>query len=153
LIRGFINGIASMIGAVRDKASSIVHAVTDFLPGSPAKTGPLSGKGYALLRARRMMTDLAQGIDDGSQKPIAAMAGAINPLARATVSPTSTTKSGASLTPAIAPTAGVGRTYQLIVDGKQFAEFVVDAVTGAPVQVSKAANEGSRKSSWAGSGR
>jgi len=42
IIRGFINGIGSMLGAVRDKARSIVHAVTDFLPGSPAKEGPLS---------------------------------------------------------------------------------------------------------------
>jgi hypothetical protein len=153
LVRGFINGIASMIGAVRDKAASVVSAVTRFLPGSPAKEGPLSGKGYALLRARRMMADLAQGIEDGSQKPVVAMAGAINPMARATVPAGSTMKSGASSTPTVAPSAGGSHTYQLVVDGKQMAEFVVDAVTGAPIQVNKASNEGSRKSSWAGSGR
>ena len=68
-----------MINAVRNKASSIVHAVTDFLPGSPAKEGPLSGKGYVVLRARRFMNDFAKGINDGSQKPSAALLGAINP--------------------------------------------------------------------------
>lgn len=154
LVQGFINGIGSMINAVKDKASAIVHAVTDYLPGSPAKTGPLSGKGYALLRARRMMSDLAQGIEDGSQKPVVAMAGAINPLARATVATSSTTKSGASSTPSTTTLgAGTTRTYQLVVGGKQMAEFVVDAVTGAPVAISKASNEGSRRSAWAGSGR
>jgi hypothetical protein len=55
--------------------------VTDFLPGSPAKEGPLSGRGYALLRARRMMEDLARGIQDAQGLPVAAMAGAVSPVA------------------------------------------------------------------------
>jgi len=154
IIRGFINGIGSMLGAVRSKASSIVHAVTDFLPGSPAKTGPLSGKGYVLLRGRRFMNDFAQGIDDGAQRPTAALAGAINPLARATVPSGSTTKSGASSaapTPAVA--GGGTRQYDLTVDGKVLASFVVDAITGNPVAVKKANDRGNQLTSWAGSGR
>lgn len=153
LIRGFINGIGSMLGAVRDKASSIVHAVTDFLPGSPAKEGPLSGKGYVLLRARRFMADFAKGLNDGSQKPTAALTGAINPLARATVPAGSTTKSGASSTPTTQPVVGGTRTYQIAIGNKQFAELVVGAVTGAPIAVSNAAKEGDRQSKFAGSGR
>lgn len=154
LIQGFINGIASMIGAVRNKASSIVHAVTDFLPGSPAKEGPLSGKGYVLLRARRFMDDFAQGINDGSQKPTAALAGAINPLARATVPGGSTTKSGASSVPTTPTTVDGGtREYHLDIDGKTFATLIVDTITGNPVAVKKAADEGARGNGWVGSGR
>lgn len=154
LIRGFINGIASMIGAVRAKVSSVVGAVTRFLPGSPAKEGPLSGKGYVLYRARRFMNDFAQGIGEGAQKPAAALVGAVNPLARATVPTGSTTKSGASSAPTT-PSAGAGgtREYHLDIDGKTIATIVVDTITGNPKVVSKAADEGNRKRSYAGSGR
>ena len=154
LIRGFINGIGSMLGAVRDKASSIVHAVTDFLPGSPAKTGPLSGKGYVLLRGRRFMNDFAQGINDGSQRPTAALAGAVTGLSRATVPSGSTTKSGASsaaVTPAVT-TSGT-REYKISIGDKEFASLVVDAITGNPVAVTKANDRGKQLTSWAGSGR
>lgn len=154
LVRGFINGIGNMIGAVRDKARSIVSAVTDFLPGSPAKEGPLSGKGYVLLRARRFMNDFAQGIDDGSQKPVAALIGTVNHVARATVPSGSTTRSGASSAPVPTTPAVAGtRTYLVAIGEKQFAEIVVDAITGEPVAVKKAADEGGRRSAWAGSGR
>jgi len=154
IIRGFINGIGSMLGAVRDKARSIVHAVTDFLPGSPAKEGPLSGKGYVLLRGRRFMNDFAQGINDGSQRPTAALAGAINPLARATVPSGSTTKSGAS-SAAVAPavTSGGTREYKISIGDKEFATLVTDVITGNPVTVKKANDRGNQLSSWAGAGR
>lgn len=153
LIRGFINGIGSMIGAVKDKVSSVVGAVTRFLPGSPAKEGPLSGKGYVLLRARRFMNDFAQGLQDGSQKPVAALYGAVNPVARAVVPSTSRTTSGASSAPSTPVTTGGQRVYRVAIGDKDFADLVVDAITGEPVAVSKAANEGSRKTSWSGSGR
>lgn len=81
LIQGFIDGLRSMLSKVKDVAGNVVSAVTDFLPGSPAKTGPLSGRGYALLRARRMMEDLAKGIQDAQGLPVAAMAGAVRPVA------------------------------------------------------------------------
>lgn len=153
LIRGFINGIGSMIGAVKDKVHSVVSAVTNFLPGSPAKEGPLSGKGYVLLRARRFMNDFAQGIDDGSQKPAAALLGSVGGLGRATVPTGSATKSGASSAPAITPATGGTREYHLDIDGKTLTTIVVDAITGNPVAVKKAADEGSRANTWAGSGR
>jgi hypothetical protein len=153
LIRGFINGIGSMLGAVKSKVNSIVGAVTRFLPGSPAKEGPLSGKGYVLLRARRFMNDFAQGLQDGSQKPVAAMMGAVTPVARATVPAGSGTRSGASTAPTTPNTGGGTRVYRVALGDKEFAELVVDAVTGAPKAVNNAAKEGSRRSAWAGSGR
>jgi phage-related protein len=116
LITGFINGLLSMLGRVRDAASNIVGAVTDFLPGSPAKDGPLSGRGYALLRARRMMEDLAKGIQDGAGLPVAAMAGAVSPVASAASGGISGASTGGSTT-VVNNTGGALSIGQLIVRG------------------------------------
>jgi len=153
LVQGFINGLGSMIGAVRDKASSIVHAVTDFLPGSPAKTGPLSGKGYVLLRARRFMDDFASGLNDGAQKPLAAISATVNPIARTVVPNASAARSAASTVGTTPPLPGGTRTYHLDVDGQALTSIVVDAITGNPVVVKKAADRGGQLNSWAGAGR
>jgi hypothetical protein len=72
LLQGFINGIASKLPNVANIAKSAIHALTDFFPGSPAKTGPLSGQGYSMLRGQRMMQDFAKGISLGT--PMVAMA-------------------------------------------------------------------------------
>lgn len=157
LVQGFIRGIAGMIGRVRDTARSVVSAVTDFLPGSPAKKGPLSGRGYALLRARRMMKDLAKGMKDRSRLPVKAVLGAVRPVTTAIAPRRPGFDPGGSRRPDphIAPdlNAGGTREYPLIIGGREFARIVVDAVTGEPVAVSKASKEGSRRSAWAGSGR
>lgn len=154
LVQGFISGIASMIGAVAAKAKSVVSAVTKFLPGSPAKEGPLSGRGYVLLRARRMMADFAQGIDDGAVRPAAAMMGAVVPMSRAIAPGGSGTTSGSSsAAPVATPAVSGQRSYSIAIGDKTFATLVVDALTGAPVEVSKAANEGARQNAWSGSGR
>lgn len=153
IIQGFINGIGAMIGAVRDKASSIVHAVTDFLPGSPAKRGPLSGRGYVLLRARRFMNDFAKGLDDGSQKPTVALMGTVTTLGRAVAPTVSTAISGPSSAVTTPVGAGGTREYHLDIDGKTFSTIVVDTITGNPVAVKKANDRGNQLTSWAGAGR
>ncbi|MET0418703.1 MAG: hypothetical protein ABW022_22030 [Actinoplanes sp.] len=153
LIQGFIGGILDKIDAVRNAANRVVSAVSGFLPGSPAKEGPLSGKGYALLRARRMMDDLARGINEGAQNPSKAMMGAVVPMARAIVPTAATGRSGGS-TATTTPLVGGGtRTYRLDIDGKTLTTLVVDAITGNPIEVAKANDEGSRRKNWAGSGR
>jgi phage-related protein len=62
LVQGLINGIKSMLGRLRDTAASLVGPLGRFLPGSPAKEGPLSGKGYVYKRGRRMVEDFAAGV-------------------------------------------------------------------------------------------
>lgn len=64
LISGFINGIQSMIGSVRDAASNVVSAARDFFPFSPAKEGPFSGRGYTLYSGRALIEGFQTGIDD-----------------------------------------------------------------------------------------
>lgn len=71
LVQGLIDGIESMLGALGNTADKIAKKVTDVLPGSPAKIGPLSGSGYSLLRGQRMVQDFASGIQ--SQAPMLGM--------------------------------------------------------------------------------
>lgn len=74
LIQGFIDGIISKWNELRAIAANIAHTIAGFLPGSPAKEGPLSGQGYALYRGQRMVQDLARGIT--SEAPVVSQASA-----------------------------------------------------------------------------
>lgn len=62
LVRGFINGIGSMVGAAVDKVKGLVNSVMDYLPGSPAKKGPLSGKGWTPFRGKALVEGFAEGM-------------------------------------------------------------------------------------------
>lgn len=78
LVSGFVNGIKSMISSAIGAAKDLVNSVTDFLPGSPAKRGPLSGSGYSLIRGQSLSTDFARGIMSRSplvQKAVSSVLG------------------------------------------------------------------------------
>lgn len=62
------DGIRSGIDAAVSAARSAVDQVTNLLPGSPAKEGPLSGSGWSYTRGRHFSEDLAAGIDDGASR-------------------------------------------------------------------------------------
>lgn len=64
IVQGLIDGIKGMIGKVKDAASNVVGAIRDFLPFSPAKTGPFSGRGWTLYSGRSITTALADGMLD-----------------------------------------------------------------------------------------
>lgn len=156
LIQGFINGIKAMAGRVAGAVKGIVGNVTKFLPGSPAKEGPLSGRGYVFLRAQRFMKDFAKGIESGREKPAAALYGTTDGLARAVVPATSRARSRAIET--VNRLTGGGDDggdviYAVSVGNKPFFDLVVDAVSNRPIEVRKASDEGARRSMWAGSGR
>lgn len=63
MIRGFIDGIGSMVSAAVNKVRSLVNSVMDFLPGSPAKKGPLSGRGWTPYRGKALVEGFAEGIE------------------------------------------------------------------------------------------
>lgn len=65
LIQGFIDGMGEMLGKAKDKARSIVSAVRDFFPFSPAKKGPFSGKGYTIHSGKALTKDFAKGMEKG----------------------------------------------------------------------------------------
>lgn len=62
LISSFVRGISSMVSAAADAAKRVVKAARDFLPFSPAKKGPLSGRGYPLYSGRAFTKSFADGI-------------------------------------------------------------------------------------------
>lgn len=55
-------GMFSRLTSVISTAQSIVGQIRDFLPFSPAKRGPLSGRGYPLYSGQALIESFAQGI-------------------------------------------------------------------------------------------
>jgi hypothetical protein len=62
LIQGFVNGIRSMVGAVAQAAAGVVAGARAYFPFSPAKKGPLSGRGYTSYSGQKMIADFAAGM-------------------------------------------------------------------------------------------
>jgi hypothetical protein len=65
LIEDLMRGIKDRLGSLGGIAKSIVETITDWLPGSPAKKGPLSGSGWSYKRGQSLSEDLAAGIASG----------------------------------------------------------------------------------------
>jgi phage-related protein len=61
LINGFASGIRSAAGDAISAASGVISDVRDLFPFSPAKKGPLSGRGYTTFSGQKMMLDFAKG--------------------------------------------------------------------------------------------
>lgn len=62
LIQGLINGIRQKIGELFNIIGGIAGRIGGFFGASPAKEGPLSGRGWTKVRGQRMMEDLIEGI-------------------------------------------------------------------------------------------
>lgn len=63
LITGIIDGIKSMAQAAVDAVKGVVDKAAALLPGSPAKTGPLSGRGWSMVRGQHLVEDLSGGVE------------------------------------------------------------------------------------------
>src|SRR5690554_2314578 len=72
IIQGLIDGINSMLGRIRDTISNVAGEIRDFLPFSPAKVGPLSGRGSPDLAGAAIGRMIAEGLS--RQEPIIARA-------------------------------------------------------------------------------
>lgn len=62
VVQGLIDGIKSMFGALERTSSSMAGTIRKYLPFSPAKEGPLSGRGSPELSGRTIVDMLAAGI-------------------------------------------------------------------------------------------
>lgn len=74
IVQGLIDGIMGMIGAAGDAIGSVVGRIASFLPHSPAKRGPFSGKGWTPYSGRAIVHGLAEGIAELADEPAEAMA-------------------------------------------------------------------------------
>lgn len=81
LIQGLINGVKDMIGSVGDAIGSVASTVRSYWPFSPAKRGPLSGRGSLDIAGANMGQMLADGITGSTDKVARAssrLAGAVS---------------------------------------------------------------------------
>ncbi|MFJ5217164.1 phage tail tape measure protein [Streptomyces sp. NPDC088354] len=76
LLRGFMNGISSMAGSVKDAALKVLGPVGRLFPHSPALEGPFSGRGYTTHSGRALMQGMADGILAGQAGAVRATVGA-----------------------------------------------------------------------------
>lgn len=124
LIRGFVNGIKDMAGSVTGAVSGVLSKARNYLPFSPAKIGPFSGKGWTLYSGQSMMTGLAQGITSKSDDPTRAMRSALA-YVRASSGTGSTGAQLSRMGAGIPPTQAT-----LKVDGRVLATVLIDHMRG-----------------------
>lgn len=58
----FAAGIESQKPKVEKAAKNVAKAAKDYMPGSPAKKGPLSGSGWSMIAGKSFSSDFATGI-------------------------------------------------------------------------------------------
>lgn len=63
LIQGLIDGIKSKLGPLGGVMGTVAQKVRDYWPFSPAKTGPLAGRGGLFYAGQNLVTDLAGGME------------------------------------------------------------------------------------------
>jgi phage-related protein len=63
LISGFISGVKAKFNDAVNVVKGLVTTITAYFPFSPAKKGPLSGRGYTTWSGRALAEDFAKGID------------------------------------------------------------------------------------------
>lgn len=107
IIQGLINGVESMIGAVGNAISGIASKIKGFLPFSPAKEGPLSGRGDPTLAGRRIAEMLAAGVDSGQGAVSLSLARITSLAAPATAGTGSVTSTSTRAPMTFAPTYNV----------------------------------------------
>lgn len=73
IIQGLTNGIKNAIGGAVDAVKGGIQKIRNLLPFSPAKEGPLSGKGYTLYSGQALMRDFGVGMADAAPDAIRAM--------------------------------------------------------------------------------
>jgi phage-related protein len=98
LIQGFIDGIRDKIDDVGDAASAAAQKARNFFGFSPAKEGPLSGRGWTLFAGEAFAADFAAGIAQRTNVAVTAASGLTEATAAAL-------PVGVSRTPAAAPAA------------------------------------------------
>lgn len=77
VVQGLIDGIRSKVGALASAASNLAGTIRDYLPFSPAKKGPLSGKGNPFFSGQA----IAELVSDGMRSKVTLVASASELLA------------------------------------------------------------------------
>ena len=133
ILRGMLDGIRSMFGNIGSTMRDAASRVRDFLPFSPAKEGPLSGRGHTLFAGRAIADDLAEGISARS-KVVAASAAQLAAMARDQFDdglPVTAPAMSSPPTARFGPSAGAGsQTIIVELDGRQIARSTLKHAPG-----------------------
>lgn len=102
IIQGVIDGITGMIGAAGSAIEGVLSTIASYLPHSPAKRGPFSGKGWTPYSGRAIVHGLAEGIAELADEPANAMAAVMDGVSATTAVMHAATSTGTApwLTPA-----------------------------------------------------
>lgn len=151
LIQGLINGVSSMIGNIKNKLGEVAGTIRNFFPFSPAKTGPLSGRGDLRFAGRNLVGSLVQGIDE----TLSLAEQAANTLAGVFAPGLGPAGAGLSLAGGGLAVAGAGTQAPTVYVGVQIGERPVRDMVRAevmenPTMVADAANEGDRQQANSG---
>lgn len=115
LINGFLDGIKAAASKIGDVVGGVVQSVRDFFPFSPAKKGPLSGRGYVTHSGKALVGDFADSME-GQVARVKAAAATVTSAAQVggRLRTATTVGSGAATSagPASSSSAGVQVTVQ-----------------------------------------
>lgn len=73
IVQGLADGISGAVQSVTDAVGGVLSAARDFLPFSPAKEGPFSGRGWTLYSGRSIVSALAEGVSQRQSEFVAAL--------------------------------------------------------------------------------
>lgn len=159
-IQGLIDGVRAAMPALANAVNKAAALVKSYWNYSPAKTGPLSGRGDLRFAGQNLVDRLGEGV---LSRFAAARSWAAQLAGLFAVPPGGGLPAMAGGVPgpvpgAPRPTRGEAGPstfgpYLLHLDDKVVAEFAINAMTGAPVQVAAAADEGNRRRTFISSAR
>lgn len=132
VVNGLINGITSRFGALANKAREMASKIRNVLPFSPAKEGPLSGRGSPERAGRKIGAMVASGMDRSTGHVAAAAAGmasaaSVTGAAAAMNMSTAATPAGVRA----AGAAGGGPVLTIRSGGSKFDDLLVEVLRAA----------------------
>jgi len=159
VIDGLIRGIKSMIPNLGSVMGNIAGFVRDHWPFSPAKRGPLSGRGDMRIAGQKLVGRLIEGVGDqlgAAGRAAAGLAGVFaqpmgGGLALATPSGLPTVPlAGGAPSGGVPPRLGP---YVIKVGDRTLVELVIDTVSGNPEVIAASSAEGDRLRGFRNSAR
>jgi len=82
IVNGLARGIRDAIGSAVSAIQSVVNEVSKYLPHSPAKLGPFSGKGWTLYSGQALVEGFAAGVSNRAGVARAATSSMMDAVAR-----------------------------------------------------------------------
>ncbi|MEG0991078.1 MAG: hypothetical protein RSN88_09470, partial [Gordonibacter sp.] len=114
IIDGLADGISGAVSAATGAISGVLDQVRSFLPFSPAKVGPFSGKGWTLYSGQSMTEALGEGVERRGGKAVRAMSHVLGDMSDVAFSAPHIAFAGGysyAAAPAIEANEGGGSTY------------------------------------------